>query len=447
MSNDIIAVTTGQLPAFLQEMGGYTDSGLSAGVAPKAPKVGITMAKQFTITRDGQTMQLPPAVRQDGNGNNIAVHVFRCVIVAASSTLTKAWYEKAYQPGQTEAPDCFSNDAKTPAPGVAKPQCTNCANCRKNAFGSGQNGRGKACADRKMLVVVWENEPKTLMGLNVPTMSLNNLRRIETELKDHNLPLQSVMMELSFDQAVLYPVIKISAVGFVDRETALRLRDAAESDEVAMMLREADYDLPEEAPQAEPPVPNQTVVLGGEAQVVDLGAAQQTQQAPQEAAEKPKRTRRTKAQIEADNAAAAAEAARQEAPAPKTERVLVYTDAAEGDTLEDFQRDDPAWTADLMVQEGYAVWQEVVVEEPQKKRRAAPAGGSQPAQTVELQADPRVAAAETQATTEPNLFAQETVAANRAPVAEQPVTQTVTTAAAAGGPNVADLLNKWRTGQ
>jgi len=47
---------------------------------------------------------------------------------------------------------------------------------------------------------------------------------------------------------------------------------------------------------------------------------------------------------------------------PKTEKVFQMTEKAQGATEEAFQADDPDWTRELLVQEGYAEWVEVAVE-------------------------------------------------------------------------------------
>lgn len=258
MSTDLITYSSA-VPDFLQEAGGYRDEGLGAGIAPKAPKLSVTTSKQWSITENGQTIILPaPTI----NG----------VIVASAQTLTKAWYEKVYTPGSNVAPDCFSNDGKTPAPGVAKPQCSNCATCPKNAFGSHPvTGRGKACGDRKMVVVALETMPDKLATFNIPTMSLGSLREIDGKLKSANIPLQSVMMQFSFDPGVVYPVAKIGAIGYIDKVNFERFRDLAESDEVSALLREVDYDPAAETASQQPVVPNNQIAFG-------TGGQQQIQQ-------------------------------------------------------------------------------------------------------------------------------------------------------------------------
>lgn len=258
MSNDLITYSSA-VPDFLQEAGGYRDEGLGAGIAPKAPKLSVTTAKQWSITENGQTMILPtPTV----NG----------VIVASSQNLTKAWYEKPFTPGGNEAPDCYSNDGKTPAAGVSKPQCSNCATCPKNAFGSNPvTGRGKACGDRKMVVVALETMPDKLATFNIPTMSLGSLREIDGKLKSANIPLQSVMMQFSFDPGIAYPVAKIGAIGYIDKPNFERLRILSESEEVSALLREADYEPSTEAAAQQPVVPNNQIAFG-------TGGQQQIQQ-------------------------------------------------------------------------------------------------------------------------------------------------------------------------
>lgn len=267
MSNQMITYSEA-LPDFLKEAGGYRDEGMAAGIAPKAPKLSMTTGKQWTITDEaGVTIALQTEVTDSqGRKQAIPASSVRGVIIASSGTLTKAWYEKAYVPGTNAAPDCFSNDGKVPAPGVAKPQCTNCAQCPKNAFGSHPvTGRGKACGDRKLIVLALDSMPGKFATFNVPTMSLQSLAKIDGQLRSSNIPLQSVMMEFSFDQAVSYPVVKIGAIGFIGKEHFEKFRAAADTDEVSQLLREVDYEAPAETA---PVVPNNQIAFGTGGQTV-----------------------------------------------------------------------------------------------------------------------------------------------------------------------------------
>lgn len=303
MSNQMITYTD-SLPDFLKEAGGYRDEGMAAGIAPKAPKLSMTTGKQWTITDEaGQTIQLQTVVT-DGQGRQqtIPASSVRGVIIASSGTLTKAWYEKAYVPGTNAAPDCFSNDGKVPAAGVAKPQCSNCAQCPKNAFGSHPvTGRGKACGDRKLVIVALDSMPDKFATFNVPTMSLQSLAKIDSQLRSSNIPLQSVMMEFSFDQAVTYPVVKIGAIGFIGKEHFEKFRAAADTDEVSQLLREVDYDAP--AATEAPVVPNNQIAFGTGGQATTTPVEQKAPEpTPKEVA-----LAQAKAAYEAAMAAAAGE--------------------------------------------------------------------------------------------------------------------------------------------
>ena len=299
MSQDLIQVSA-QLPAYLQQQKLiYKDSGLGAGIAARAPKLGISTDKRFTLNKDGSTTFLTDKVR--------------VVLVASASTITKAWYAKGYTPGSTDAPDCFSLDAKVPAPGCAQPQSTNCATCKKNAFGSHPvTGRGKACGDRKMVVLVWEGEPTTLMTMNFPTMSMNALKSLDTKMRESNIPLQAVLVEMSFDPMFTYPVLKLNPVGFVDEATATRLLEASDSQEVAELLRETEHTVEEvEKPKAEEPVVPQTVVQFGAAAAEPVGVEAPKQRKPRAVKTTPAPTPEPEVEEE-EEAAPAVEAA----PAP-----------------------------------------------------------------------------------------------------------------------------------
>lgn len=60
---------------------------------------------------------------------------------------TRKFYRKAYDPrSQTGPPDCWSADMLEPHPSSLRKESDTCANCPHNVFGSGKEGRGKACS-------------------------------------------------------------------------------------------------------------------------------------------------------------------------------------------------------------------------------------------------------------------------------------------------------------
>lgn len=416
MGFNLITTDNGGLPDFLRELGGYQDEGLGAGIQPRAPKLGISQDKHFTITKDGQTVQLQD-VLTDAQGNKVAVpaQMVRVIIVAASGTLTKAWYETGYEAGKNDAPDCFSNDGKVPAPGVAKPQCSNCAQCPKNAFGSNPvTGRGKACSDRKMIVCVWEGAPDELMTFNVPTMSLQSLQKLDAELRNANIPMQSVLIGLTFDPGVTYPVVKMNPLGFVDKETTVRWREAAQSAEVAGLLREVEYSAPA---QLQSPVPNNQIAFG-QTTGGEQSAPETQPQAPAGATEPPKRVRRTKAEMEAARAAEAAAKAAQEQP--KVDPGVTQVDGALAAAIQ-AARDNGTI--------GGVEDEEVDDEEAELMRQ--------------LEAKRAAKAAAKQAGSTTGTAQQSEPVATQPAGTSAPVTESTTTTAASS--NVLDLLSRWKS--
>src|ERR1017187_1768046 len=54
----------------------------------------------------------------------------------------KTFYLEGYVEGSEEKPDCMSNDGIAPDAAATSPQCSTCALCPHNAWGSGSNDKG-----------------------------------------------------------------------------------------------------------------------------------------------------------------------------------------------------------------------------------------------------------------------------------------------------------------
>ena len=417
MSNAIIPIQTAGLPAYLQNFQ-YEDSGLGAGITSRAPSLGITTEKSFSITKDGKTQVLMEQVTgANGQVFTQPQRTVNVVLIAGAANITKAWYAKSFVPGSKEAPDCFSNDGRTPAPGVKMKQCDTCAGCPKNAFGSHPvTGRGKACGDRKMVVLVWDQAPDQLMTFNVPTMSHNALKNLDNQLREARIPLQAVLVQLSFDPNVTYPVVKMSAVGFLPQEMAEAYMAKAHTQEVSELLREVDFDVADDAPktqEAQAPAgslvaPLEQTQQQTQAEPVNTEAMQTqtvTQQPTTE--EPPKRKRATKAEMEARRAAAAG-----------------------GGSAEQQQTATQAQGIEGLMQQTLAA---ATVQEEQVVDPAA-------AQIAALQA--QLAALQGGQITAPAAAAQQQVAQVTQQVAQTTPAPAVANPGVAS--NVVDLLNKWK---
>lgn len=338
MSN-IIPVVQGGMPAYLQQANLPVASNLGAGISAHAPRLGITITREFTLTKNGQTQILPPSPSSDGRTLRNAV---RCVILGAAPTLNKAWFSKPYAPGSDVVPDCYSDDGQVPVPTAEHKQSQLCGACPKNAFGSHPiTGRGKACSDRKRVVLALESDPETAVLINWPTMSLGALKNLDASLQQGHIPLQALMVELSFDLTVQYSKIMVNPVGFVPEETFHALKALAELSTTQELLREAAYD-DADAPAApaalQPPAYLQPLGYGpaqaaAEPAATVAPAPVQQYEAPAHVVpaadptegEPAKRKRRTKAEMEATRAAEAAALA----GAPQTTSVQAPAPAVE----------------------------------------------------------------------------------------------------------------------
>jgi hypothetical protein len=80
------------------------------------------------------------------------------VIVNAAPKVGRIFYVKPWSPdAEPTAPDCFSNDGKTPDAKAVNPQAANCDDCPNNIKGSGQ-GNSKACRYSRRIAVLLEQD-------------------------------------------------------------------------------------------------------------------------------------------------------------------------------------------------------------------------------------------------------------------------------------------------
>lgn len=94
------------------------------------------------------------------------------IIVNASPHVGRIFYAKAWSPdAEPTAPDCFSNDGRTPDAGAANPQSDRCDSCQQNIKGSGQ-GQSKACRYSRRLAVLLEEDFGTTLEGRVYQMNL-----------------------------------------------------------------------------------------------------------------------------------------------------------------------------------------------------------------------------------------------------------------------------------
>ena len=172
--------TSGAMAAYIAGRKSFNDElvGRSDGRLRRRHLQGQGMERE--VSRASKTLITRNDVHGDGSSDPAAS--LEVVIVRSSPIITKTWYEKGWEDGSNNPPDCFSSNGITPDANVPKKQNAICKTCKWDAFGSrAQEGfRGKACQDNRRIAIVpskdIDNEAfDGPMLLRVPPASLKEL--------------------------------------------------------------------------------------------------------------------------------------------------------------------------------------------------------------------------------------------------------------------------------
>lgn len=210
--------TAAKLPAHLMAAGA---AGLSLNDAAeefasvKFPVISIKGAR-FHVSRDGEKTLIMRPKTAATDPDEPATYIDTVILNIQKA---KTYYADGYVDGADDKPDCFSNDGITPDSSVEVKQCSTCALCPHNAWGSGTNDKGeatkgKACSDVQRLAVNI-NDP---MMLRVPPASLKNLAEMSKQLSKKGVPLNGVVTRISFDPAASSPVMVFKPVCYVSAD-------------------------------------------------------------------------------------------------------------------------------------------------------------------------------------------------------------------------------------
>jgi len=237
MSNDLIVFEedNSNLPAVYHGMDVNDD--LSEGVGGSYAILSLK-GSRFQVKWQGNT-----TIVTDANGDPVSS--YQAVIVKANKAITKQYYEKGFTEGDSEAPDCWSLDGKSPAAQVESPVHSNCAACPMNAFGSRINpqtgAKGKACADNRKLAVLPLGDLKNeLFGgpmlFRVAATALKDLAQFSETLKARGFPYNAVAVRIGFDTSVSYPKPVFKAIRPLTEEEAQQVIEWYKSEQVEKVL-------------------------------------------------------------------------------------------------------------------------------------------------------------------------------------------------------------------
>lgn len=213
---------------------------LQAGVQGGFGLIGYR-GKVWSIRYRGDEMQL---MRDDGDGPRGSVEL---VILKASKTIAKNYYEAGWVDGSTAPPDCFSTNGVTPDVSSSKKQSATCATCPKNAWGSKvteQGKQAKACADSKRLAVVPLGNIKNEayggpMLLRVPAASLQDLAAFGKKMSSLGYHYYSIGIRVGFDPAESFPKFTFGAIRALSDDEARLVLEMQKDDAVERILSEA----------------------------------------------------------------------------------------------------------------------------------------------------------------------------------------------------------------
>lgn len=252
---------------------------------------------------------------------------FDFVTVDANPGLVKVYFEKGYVDGESGAPDCWSNDGREPDVTIATPVSLSCGTCSMNAFGSAINaatgGKGKACADRKRLAILYVYDfGGPLYEFSVSPSNLKLWNEHVQNLTGRGIPLRGVVTRVYTDASrqggLLFEAAPNPAgagLWYVPENLMATVKAACMSEECKKAIGTSgqggrplaisnSYVPPMQITQQSQP--SSPVIAAPVAQTVQAGpafSAPMADGAAQTAADpegSPRRHRRTKAQMEAD---------------------------------------------------------------------------------------------------------------------------------------------------
>lgn len=229
-----VAVQTGkiQLPAHLAAFAGLTKANdLTANVGVSYPVLSLR-GKVWAVVRGGER----EIIKNDEGEPRNSIEV---VLVRANPALSKVYYEKGFEEGSTEKPDCYSNDGVAPASDAQTPQHTSCGGCPHNAWGSkiGEAGQKlKACTDSRRMAVAPVGALNDPMLLRIPAASLKGLAEYGEAFDKKGIPYQSAVTKLGFDPEASSPKVTFKFLRFIDAAQAAEVLKTLESPVVKQII-------------------------------------------------------------------------------------------------------------------------------------------------------------------------------------------------------------------
>jgi hypothetical protein len=220
-----------------------------------------TKGGRFHIKRDGERTLITRPKTNPTDPDEPASFIDVAVINLQRS---KTFYVDGYTEGSEEKPDCFSNDGVTPDAQARNLQCSSCALCPQNVWGTGSNDKGeatkgKACSDVLRLAVAMPTALDDPFMLRVPPASLKNFAAMSKIVSDKRIPLAAVVVRVSFDTDVT-GVMLFQAIGKMDSSGYAKSKSLTTSSLVLAITGKSSFTAPAAAAPAALAAPAPTPV-------------------------------------------------------------------------------------------------------------------------------------------------------------------------------------------
>jgi hypothetical protein len=248
MSNNMVAIPTGiNLPARLQ--GADIAAQIAAANAAAAggvraggfPSISIK-ANRFSI-RDGDEvtpLMTPPAAP---NQPALPMGLLEVVVVDANPALSHTYYAGAWVEGENKEPDCRSANGIVPDADVTVKQNAVCATCPQYAWGSKVSALSgkpiRACSDSKQLAIVPAGDlTYKMLGLQIKAGSLGNWGKYIQALSGRGYPVNELVTSVTFDQSS-NGVLQFSFNRFLTDEESAKVKSRAQGDDVKLIVAQS----------------------------------------------------------------------------------------------------------------------------------------------------------------------------------------------------------------
>ncbi len=302
-------MNTPALPAYLQNRNSrIVSDGAADGIGAQLPPHISIRGNEFTL------------IDASGNRQEVDEKYLDVCFVDRSDVVCKQYYEQDYVDGANDPPTCFSANGIAPSIEASQPQSPTCATCQWNVRGSDTSkisGKAiKACRDEKWTAVILPKYPTMIFQFRITPGSFVAWKGYVDKFKGQATDLSDVVTRLAFEKGK-NGVMTFEATAYID-QALYQAREAASLERKTDLL----------VGRLDKPIQAALAAAAGAGQDRPLAAGQDrplaassstpapaapptspmmtTTAAPFAASPTPseagKRRRRTKAEIEADNA-------------------------------------------------------------------------------------------------------------------------------------------------